>query len=142
MLQHNIDSALNQSPIYRNLHNLPGMGEVQSQLSKQLAKEITTNLHKALVSAVEDPVAAQLSSQLMQRFGETLGDEMRQKQVLTEIQSLLFDFLEEVKINYVQRLSQEDMEQLLEKTRQLKNQVSVPAVVEKKSALIKARKIK
>lgn len=142
LLQHNIDSALNQSPIYRNLQNLPGMGEVQSQLSKQLATEITINLHKALVSAVEDPVAAQLSSQLIQRFGETLGDEMRQKQVLTEIQSLLFDFLEEVKINYVQRLSQEDVEQLLEKTRQLKNQVSVPAVVEQKSALINVRKIK
>ena len=142
LLQHNIDRALNQSPIYRNLQNLPGMGEVQSQLSKQLATEITTNLHKALVSAVEDPVAAQLSSQLIQRFSETLGDEMRQKQVSTEIQSLLFDFLEEVKINYVQRLSQEDVEQILEKTRQLKNQVSVPAVVEKSSALIKTRKIK
>ena len=118
------------------------MEEVQSQLSKQLATEITTNLHKALVSAVEDPVAAQLSSRLLERFSETLGDEMRQKQILTEIQSLLFDFLEEVKINYVQRLSQEDMEELLEKTRQLKNQVSVPVVVSKGSAIAKTRKIK
>ncbi|MEO0968068.1 MAG: hypothetical protein AAFX80_06920 [Cyanobacteria bacterium J06639_18] len=142
LLQHNIDSALNQSPIYRNLHNLPGMGEVQSQLSKQLATEITTNLHKALISAVEDPVAAQLSSRLIERFSETLGDEMRQKQILAEIQSLLFDFLEEVKINYVQRLSEEDMEQILEKTRQLKNQVSVSAVVEQNSALVEMRKIK
>ena len=142
LLQHNIDSALNQSPIYRNLHNLPGMGEVQSQLSKQLATEITANLHKALVSAVEDPVAAQLSSRFLERFSETLGDEMRQKQILAEIQSLLFDFLEEVKINYVQRLSEEDMEELLEKTRQLKNQVSVPVVVQKGSALTKTRKIK
>lgn len=142
LLQHNIDAALNQSPIYRNLHNLPGMGEVQSQLSKQLATEIITNLRKALISAVEDPVAAQLSSRLIERFTETLGDEMQKKQVSAEIQSLLFDFLEEVKINYVQRISQEDIEQILEKTRQLKNQVSIPAVVEQSSALTEVRKIK
>ncbi len=142
LLQHNINRALNQSPIYRNLHNLPGMGEMQSQLSKQLATEIIANLYKALVSSVEDPVAAKLSSQLIQRFSETLGDEMQQKRVLTEIQLLLFDFLEEVKINYVQRLSQEDMEQILEKTRQLKNQVSVPTVVKESSVLTKVRKIK
>lgn len=142
LLQHNIDAALNQSPIYRNLHNLPGMGEVQSQLSKQLATEIISNLHKALISAVEDPTAAQLSSRLIQRFSETLGDEMQQKHVSAEIQSLLFDFLEEVKINYVQRISQEDMEQMLEKTRQLKNQTSVPTIVEPSSALITLKKIK
>ncbi|WP_027845608.1 hypothetical protein [Mastigocoleus testarum] len=142
LLRHSIDSALNQSPIYRNLHSLPGMGEMQTQLSEKLATEITTNLHKALVSAVEDPVAAQLSSRLIQRFGESLGDEIQRKKILTEIQSLLFDFLEEVKINYVQRLSQEDMEQILEKTRQLKNQVSVPAVVKQNSTLVEMRKIK
>lgn len=122
ILSHNIAVGLNQAPIYRNLHNLPGVGAMQNQLSEQLAIQITTNLYSAVTAALEDPVGAQLSSQLAQRFTAALGDEMQQKHVLEEIQSLITDFLEEVKLNYVQRLSQEDIDQILEQTRQLRTQ--------------------
>ena len=117
LLQHNIDSAFNQSPIYRNFRNLPGLGQMQSQLSEQLAMQIATNLYHALVSATADPVSAKLSSQLLKRFSKAMTDEIQKKQVLSEIQSLLIDFLEEVKLNYVQRLSSEEVEQILEQTR-------------------------
>ncbi|MBD2604555.1 hypothetical protein H6G81_08420 [Scytonema hofmannii FACHB-248] len=139
ILHHNIDGALNQSPIYRNLHNLPGVGQMQAQLSEQLSTQIATNLYKALVNAVEDPVAAKLSSQLLERFTEALGTEMQKKQVLSEIQSLLFDFLEEVKINYVQRLSHEDIEQIIQQTRQMRSQASVTTVVNQSSALVQTK---
>jgi hypothetical protein len=129
ILRHNIESALKQAPIYRNLLILPGVGQMQNQLSEQLATQITTNLYDALVSAVKDPVAAKLSSQLLQRFTQALGGEIQKKQVLTEIQSLLFDFLEEIKLNYVQRMSQEDLEQIIEQTRQLKTQTTVQPIV-------------
>lgn len=75
----------------------------------------------------------------MQRFSEALGSEIKEKHVLSEIQSLLFDFLEEIKINYVQRLSQEDIDQIIEQTRQLRTQASVPAVVDKSTALPEIR---
>lgn len=127
ILRHNIESALKQTPIYRNLLILPGVGQMQNQLSEQLATEITTNFYNALVSASKDPVAAKLSSQLLQRFTQALGGEIQKKQVLSEIQSLLFDFLEEIKLNYVQRMSQEDLEQIMEQTRQLKTQTTVSA---------------
>ena len=139
ILHHNIDGAFNQSPIYRNLHNLPGVGQMQAQLSEQLSTQIATNLYKALVSAVEDPVAAKLSSQLVERFTEALGAEMQKKQVLSEIQSLLFDFLEEVKINYVQRLSHEDIAQIIQQTRQMRSQASITTVVSQSSALLQTR---
>lgn len=139
ILHHNIDGALNQSPIYRNLHNLPGVGQMQAQLSEQLSTQIATNLYKALVNAVEDPVAAKLSSQLLERFSEALGAEMQKKQVLSEIQSLLFDFLEEVKINYIQRLSHEDIAQIIQQTRQMRSQASVTTVVSQSSALLQTR---
>jgi hypothetical protein len=135
ILHHSIDGALNQSPIYRNLHNLPGVGQMQAQLSEQLSTQITTNLYKALVNVVGDPVTAKLSSQLLGRFTEALGAEMQKEQVLSEIQSLLFDFLEEVKINYVQRLSHEDIEQIIQQTRQMRSQASVTTVVSQSSAL-------
>ncbi|MEH2237604.1 hypothetical protein [Nostoc sp.] len=135
ILRHNIETVFHQVPVYRNLQNLPGVGQAQTQLSEQLATQITTNLYKTLVSAVEDPVGAKLTSQLVQSFSDALGAEIKEKHVLSEIQSLLFDFLEEIKLNYVQRLSQEDIDQIIEQTRQLRTQVSVPAVVDKGTTL-------
>ncbi|MEH2408258.1 hypothetical protein [Nostoc sp.] len=139
ILRHNIETVFDQIPVYRNLQNLPGLGQAQTQLSEQLATQITTNLYKTLVSAVEDPVGAKLTSQLVQSFSDALGAEIKEKHVLSEIQSLLFDFLEEIKLNYVQRLSQEDIDQIIEQTRQLRTQVSVPAVVNKGATLPEIR---
>ncbi|MEH1975891.1 MAG: hypothetical protein V7L02_22305 [Nostoc sp.] len=139
ILRHNIETVLHQVPVYRSLQNLPGVGQAQTQLSEQLATQITTNLYKTLVSAVEDPVGAKLTSQLLESFSEALGSEIKEKHVLSEIQSLLFDFLEEIKLNYVQRLSQEDIDQIIEQTRQLRTQISVPAVVDKGTTLPKIR---
>lgn len=126
ILRHNIDSALSQAPVYRNLENLPGVKQMQTQLSDQLASQITTNLYNAIVKATKDPVAAKLSSQLVQRFTEALGAEIQKKHVVKELQTLLNDFLEELKINYVQRLSDEDLEQILEQTRQLRTSYQLP----------------
>jgi hypothetical protein len=139
ILRHNIESAITQAPMYRNLHSLPGLEVMQTQLSDQLATQITANLYGAIVSATEDPVGAKLSSQLLQRFSEALGTEMQKKHVLSEIQNLLIDFLEEVKLNYVQRLSQEDLWKVLEQTKQLRRQPSVPPVQDKNSAALVRR---
>jgi hypothetical protein len=121
LLQHNINSAFHQVPVYKNLQALPGIGQAQTQISEQLATQISTNLYNAIVSAVEDPIGAKLTGKLAQSFSQALGTEMQKKHVLSEIQTLLFDFLEEVKLNYVQRLSQEDIEQIIEQTRQVKS---------------------
>ncbi|MGH8002632.1 MAG: hypothetical protein ACREPR_25175, partial [Brasilonema sp.] len=139
ILRHNIESVLRQAPISRNLQSLPGLEQIQTQMSEQLATQITTNLYAAVVSAAEDPVGAKLSSQLVQRFGEVLGTQMQEQHVLSEIQDLLIDFLEEVKLNYVQRLSQEDMWKVLEQTKQLRTQPSVQPVLDKKSTVLVRR---
>jgi uncharacterized protein YehS (DUF1456 family) len=133
ILRHNIDMAFGQVPIYRNLAMLPGVGQAQTQLSEQLASQITSNLYSALVSAINDPVAAKLSSQLIEKFTTVLGKEIQQKHVITELQSLVNDFLEEMKINYVQRLSQEDIEQIIKQTQQMRSQATVPTVLDKNS---------
>lgn len=136
ILRHNIETVLHQVPVYRNLQILPGVGQAQTQLSEQLATQITTNIYNAIVSAVKDPVGAKLSSQLAQSFTEALGAEVQKQHVLSEIQNLLFDFLEEVKLNYVQRLSEEDIEKIIEQTRQLRTQSSVQPVIETNSAVL------
>ncbi|WP_445637262.1 Ion transporter [Nostoc sp. DSM 114161] len=135
ILRHNIETVIHQVPIYRNLQNLPGVGQAQTQLSEQLATQITTNLYKTLVSAVEDPVGAKLTTQLVQSFSDALKGQIKEKHLLGEIESLLSDFLEEIKLNYVQRLSQEDIEQIIEQTRQLRTQASLPAVLDKSTTI-------
>jgi hypothetical protein len=129
ILRHNIEGALNQAPMYKNLQVLPGVSQFQTQISEQLASQLATNLYNAIVSAASDPVSANLSNQLIQRFTDTLGSEMQKKQVITELQSLLIDFLEEVKLNYVQRLSQEDIQQVVEQTRNMKVQAVQNTIV-------------
>lgn len=137
ILRHNIAATINQTPVYRNLHNIPGIGDMQDQLSEQLATQITTNLYSAVTAAIEDPIGAKLSSQLGESFTKALGEEVQQKHVLAEIQSLMSDFLEEVKLNYVQRLSQEDIEQIMEQTKQLRTKPVQPVVDKTNILLIK-----
>ncbi|BAZ39490.1 hypothetical protein NIES4101_54430 [Calothrix sp. NIES-4101] len=135
ILKHNINAALKQSPLYRNLLVLPGVDQMQAQFSEQIATQIATNLYQAIVNAAEDPTSAKLSSQLIQRFTESLSSEMQKKHVISEIQALLFDFLEEIKINYVQRLSQEDFEQIIEQTRKMK----IPTTIQSTAIVPKPR---
>ncbi|KYC36012.1 hypothetical protein WA1_40425 [Scytonema hofmannii PCC 7110] len=136
ILRHSIDSALKQAPIYRDLQNFPGVGQMQLQLSEQLATQIATNLYSAVVSAAEDPVGAKLSGQLVQRFTEALGAELQDKQVLSELQNLVLDFLEEIKLNYVQQMSEEDMMQILQQTRQLRTKPAVQQVGDLTSVML------
>ncbi len=128
ILRHSIEKVLSQSPIYRNVLAVPGLGEIPGQLSEQLATQLTTNIYNAIVAAIEDPVGAKLSSQLAQHFSEALGTAVQKKQTLAEIQTLMSDLLEEVKINYVKRLSQENLEQLITQTRQIRSQANDSAL--------------
>ena len=99
--------------------------------TEQLATSVTQSVYNALVTAIEDPVGAKLTSQLVQHFNEALGSQVQKKQTILEIQSLLSDLLEEVKLNYVKRLGQEDLEQVMEQTRQLHQKALVDKVVSK-----------
>jgi hypothetical protein len=121
ILCHNIEVACQQLPGYSNILRLSGLGKVQTRINQQLANQITNNIYNVLASSIKDPVAAKLSSQLMEKFTTSFTSGIQQKQVIGEIQSLLNDFLEEVKINYIQRLSQEDIDKILEETRKMRN---------------------
>ncbi|MFN6154575.1 MAG: hypothetical protein ACK4YK_08465 [Dolichospermum sp.] len=124
ILCHSIEIACQQLPGYNNILMLPGLGKAQTQISEQLATQITNNIYAALASTIKDPVAAKLSTQLIEKFTTSFTSEIQKKQVLVEIQSLLNDFLEEVKINYIQRLSQEDIDKILEETRKMRTESS------------------
>jgi hypothetical protein len=126
LLRYNIEIFLKQSPLYQGFQQVPGLGNLPAQLAEQLVAELSKlatlgpqNAYEAFKIASEDPKGIQLSNQLVQHFGQALGAELQQQQTWQEIQLLLCDFLEEFKINYIQRLSEEDFEKILEQAKQL-----------------------
>jgi len=121
LLQHHLEKVLNQLPAYRGLSQVPGLGQLPYQLTEGLAKEISQAIYDGLNSALEeDPVGDQLLRRLLEHLSEAVGSEIQATQTLQTIQSLLTDLLEEIKINYVEHLSEEDLEEVLEQTRAIR----------------------
>ncbi len=123
IIRHNLDGALQTMPGYRQWSGLPGFSHLPEQMSERLAGDITQGLYTGLMAAFEDPVSQQLFNQLASRFLGALRTELGQPRPQQEIESLLVDLLEEIKLNYVEQLSEEDVEEILEQTRVLHQQV-------------------
>lgn len=119
LLGQTIDSVLSQSPAYRGIQALPGIGNVPSQITQRLVSEITQTSYSSLKAILEDPKTVELITRLVQNFGNTLVSEAQGQQNFQEVQLLLTDLLEEIKINYIQRLPEEDITVLLDQTRQI-----------------------
>lgn len=116
LIHYNLQTILSQSPVYKQLQNMPGI----SNLPKQLASEIAKYSYSALVNITEDPQSAKMWQQLTNNFSKTLESELQQEHNLKEIQTLLVDLLEEIKINYVQNIAEGGMEELLEKSEEIR----------------------
>lgn len=120
ILRHSLDKILDQSPVYQGVQKIPGLGELPKQLLDRLVNDVSQSTYKAIVETLEDPVGAKLANDLVQHFSEALSSEVQSQQTIQKIQSLLLDFLEEFKINYVQNLSEQDLEGILEQTRSVR----------------------
>lgn len=120
LVRHSIDGVLSQSPAYRSFTALPGVGTLPGQLTERLVADVTQLLYNSLKTLLDDPKTTELTVRLVQNFTNSFISEAKQKQELEEIEGLLSDLLEEIKINYIQRLSEEDATLILDETRQLK----------------------
>lgn len=121
LLHHNLDKIINQSQAYQGLERVPGVETIRNQLTERLVQQITQALYDGLDAAIaEDPAGDQILQRLISHLGEAYGSQIQTQQTLEEIQYLLNAFLEEVKVNYVERLSQEDLEDILDQTRAIR----------------------
>lgn len=121
LLRHNIDRILNQSPFYQGFQKLPAIGALPQQLTDRLVNDLSQAAYQTLNGAIEDdPVGAELSRRLIEHLMTAIGSELQKQQTTQKLQNLVNDFLEEVKLNYVQRLSDEDVEKVLEETRAIR----------------------
>jgi len=125
LIKYNIEKIFSQTPAYQSLLRLPGMKGLKTDLSNRLSSQ----LYQSFVNIAdkitqEDEVFERLLQQLVQRFGQSLAGELQSRHSLERIEMLLIIFLEEVKLNYVQEFSDEDLETILEQTRLLHSQSS------------------
>jgi hypothetical protein len=100
IFRHLFQKALLESPAYRNLRLLPGIGELPAQAIDRVVKEVSTSIYTALTKILEDPTSGNLSRRLAENLTQSIGDELQRGQTVVKIESLLYDLLEEVKVTY------------------------------------------
>ncbi len=121
LIQYSIDKALKQSSAYRGIKLLPGGERTITTLSRQIVSQSYSAFSSTLQAALaEDEQFDRLLESLMSNVGKSVSSELQAQQSMNKIELLLVDLLEEIKINYVERLSQEDIEDILEQTRSLR----------------------
>ncbi|MEM9272506.1 MAG: hypothetical protein AAGA80_06020 [Cyanobacteria bacterium P01_F01_bin.143] len=122
LLEYSIEKAIQQSGAYQGISLIPGGKDAVSSLTQQLVTQSYQGFSAALQAALaEDKKLEKLAESLIDSIRQSFFTEIQGKQRLKNIESLIVDLLEEVKVNYVERLSEEDVEQILEQTRNLRN---------------------
>ncbi|MEA5465443.1 hypothetical protein [Leptothoe sp. PORK10 BA2] len=110
VLSHSVTGAVSQAPAYKGLSLLPGFTNISEQLTQQISAEVSKNLYSTLKQALADDKGSELMGKLLGSFGQHFRDELQQGNTLQELQVLVNDFLEEVKVNYVERLAEDDLD--------------------------------
>jgi hypothetical protein len=100
IFRHLFQKALLESPAYRNLKLLPGIGELPVQAIDRVIKEVSESIYTALTKVLEDPTSGNLSRRLAENLTQSIGAELQRGQTLIKIESLLYDLIEEIKVTY------------------------------------------
>lgn len=124
LLQYSIEKGLNESPALQNIERLPGAKGIKTNLTQQLSQQLYSSVYGVLeVIIKEDPQFDKLLEKLGNDFVQIMRSQMQAQKSINSLEFLLTAFLEEVKVNYVQRLSEEDVESILEQKRALQSKV-------------------
>jgi len=111
---YNMDSSLGQLQGYSQLQSLPGVKNMQKEMMTNMIALIYQRLLIVLQSFLEqDKEFDRLLENLTSKLTYELNVELNQQHHLEDIEELMIDFLEEFKINYLQKLSEADIERIL-----------------------------
>jgi hypothetical protein len=119
LIQYNLHQIIEQLPGYRQLKYVPGVNNLPNQTAERLTKNLSKGVYQSLVQIWEDPEIAEMATELMQRFQDALATELQKEHNTQEIEELLIDMLEEIKINYVKGITEVEIEQIVDEAEQL-----------------------
>lgn len=115
VVNHSIQRTMNLAPGYESFRHLPGIGNLPNQISQRIVAQTSASLYHGLKNALENPQENPDMKALINKLTLTLRKEIQQDEAVDEIEAMTIALLEEIKINYIRRLSQEDYEILQEK---------------------------
>ncbi|MGF1479745.1 MAG: hypothetical protein ACFB4I_09670 [Cyanophyceae cyanobacterium] len=123
LLRYNLREALKQSDFYQALQSVPGIEGVPIEVTEGLADYLAQSVYEVLVSSYSDVQGRVLFDNLADNFKQALRKELRDQTVQAELQTLLADLLEEIKLNYLERSTEQDPEETLAEAEQLRQEL-------------------
>lgn len=120
LLRYSMKEALTQSEFYQTIKQVPGLQGIPAEATDQLADYLASATYEVIANSYSDLKGRELFDGLTDRFKQALRQELLTRETQSELQLLLSDLLEELKINYVQRSRDRDPEATLAQVEQLR----------------------
>ena len=111
VLRHSVEQGLKQLPVYKELQFVPGINLFPNQVTKQLVHQVTHMTSQTLEETLKDEKGQALASQLAETAVRSLQTELQDPKLLSELQQLIGDMLEEWKLTLLQSFESQDVEQ-------------------------------
>jgi hypothetical protein len=127
LLKHTITQAFDSAPGYQGFRQLPGVGGLPDQIAQRVVAQLSANAYGAVKGSLDNQAGGELTQALIKKFTDTFKLQVQENENLEELETLVVDFLEEVKLNYVKRLAAEDVDRLIEERYQIYNVTQGPA---------------
>ena len=106
-----VEKTITESPVYDNIKNVPGLSNFHQSISEKLAVQFYQILIGSINSLLkEDPIFDQYLEVIISKLGQTVELNSSTEKEINHIEELLIVLLEEIKINYVQKIAQEEDE--------------------------------
>ncbi|NES02670.1 MAG: hypothetical protein F6K22_07315 [Okeania sp. SIO2F4] len=120
LLHHSLESAIKQNDFYEIVGQIPTLGNLPDSAIKQLSIFITDATYDVISASYSDLEGRELFDSLAKQFQDSLRKELQNEETLREIQSLLSDLLEEMKLNYIQNSRKLTPEQMIDEMAKVK----------------------
>ncbi|MEG5016769.1 MULTISPECIES: hypothetical protein [unclassified Microcoleus] len=102
LLHHNLEATIKQSDFYQILQTFSPINILPTEMTEQLANYLAQTAVDVVATTYEDDKGRKILDNFSQEFNQSLRRELQDEKTLAELQSLLSDLLEEVKLNYIQ----------------------------------------
>ncbi len=122
LLTYILEKTIIESSIYQNIEHLLGLKTFPKNISSKLASqsyEIFLNTINNMLK--EDPIFEQYLEKIIDKSSRIMSLRPNARYDIHKMEELLIILLEEVKVNYVQQLSDEDVDVLMDEIRAINN---------------------
>ncbi len=123
VLNYSLNSAFKESAFYDLLRQIPGVENLPQDGIESLSNYLSQTVCDVLADSYADEEGKQRFDRLASEFQKKLKQEIQEKETIEELQQLLTDLLEEVKLNYVRKSEKIDPEATLSEVDRLHQKV-------------------